>query len=65
MVGKIKPPQISRVKDAGFEVPLRSVGTRGKYVVRSKKKRKAQPFCFFLFLSEFHHWERNNSLEVI
>lgn len=30
---------MSLVNDAGFEFPLRSVGTRGKYDVRSKSKR--------------------------
>lgn len=35
IVGKIKPPQIRRVSEAGFELPLRSVGARGKYELRS------------------------------
>lgn len=38
IVGNIRPPQISLVKDAGFELPLRSVGTRGKCDARSKLK---------------------------
>ena len=37
IVGKIKPPQIKRVKDAGFELRLRSVGTRRRYDGFSKE----------------------------
>ena len=64
IVGKIRPPQIKRVNDAGFEFKLRSVGTRRRHEAFSK--RTNERIVGEKTTSKVrYHWGKDNGLKVI